>query len=655
MALFNTEINCTNCDKKIPSNSKFCPHCGEPAPKPKSTIACYNCKEKIPVSSNFCPYCSVEIDTKKEARTQSKKTMSPEVWNRQSQDVFAQRISLSKSSQILTNGLIVEPGTKAIILIDGAIQEEIEAGRYSLVQGPIERLKSYLGSLGGQIKPEINALLVDTEDNFLRYNPESSYKSKDTIDLNVDLSLSLIISNPVNFLIRVLKGKDIFKNDDLLNFIKDILNDSISSNIRRYNFEEITINQEIQSKIRNSIIEDLRKRLDRFGLFSLDVSSFMLSNDSLAKVIELKGENVLKKAQNQERIVDKSLDKSYERGVEELELNHLQSRQEVYERLLQAKNLEIFTDLKSQNDRDKFKDKIDRDNLLRGSEWDSLVREVQAKADEEDAIIEHTRAVIEKRRGFELDQLDRTNRKKTVQDDIETSRIEDEYSRETLVDDTKTEENVKNIQSENELSRKKSENEFLTEQELKQIEIERKRDININRTSEERLKAALDAKERMNEMKLKRENSARKHEFNLQKDNNEIRKSEIEANKEIEITRAKSKEEISNELLKQQKEFSSKLEDYHMQSHETSKDTLHEFKDFAKSAFDSLNKNSKEKEDLIKERVEQAEDFKKDTVDKVTDVAGVRAGERLMKCPSCKQDVLATYRICNHCGHKFYE
>ena len=677
MGLFNNEIECDNCGKKIPQKSKFCPYCGEPASMTKKKIVCPNCNEKIPVDSRFCPHCAIEIDAKQVVKDKVSLDQKdkPEIWNR-TPEIFAKKIVLSHKSKILTTGLIVEPGTKAIILSNGEIKNDIQAGKYSLDKNGILYWikKLFYNPITGKELPEILALLVDTEDTFLHFGknhrddivkskPNGNYQKEveivgttlDGVSLNLVGDLSIIVSNPMNFITRVMKGASEFEKRDVKDFIKPILTDCTKTFVQQIDYSKLSADQSTKDKFRSHITQELQTRLSRYGLSLIGLENFSLLNEAMEKVVTLKGGNRIIESLNEEILTSKKIDNAFTRNLDEIDTEDLEKRQSVYERFLNASNLRLFTELDSKEEYDKFKNEIDKDNLIRQSEWDSLVREIQAKADQEDSAIEHARNLINMKREFELGQLNRRNKREEVRDNIETNKIEDEYSRETLLKDTETEENVKDIQSQGQIGRESKQFELEKEKQKTEIELERLQDINKNKSRDERLKSALEAKQKLHEMKMQRKGAEYDHELKMHDSDNEVKITEITANKEVGLAKAGSDEEHSKELLNQHKEYSKKMEDYFVRSQENSQETLDKFIKLSENAFNSMNKNSSEREELINDRVKKAEEYKKDTVDKVTEIAGVRADGKTMICPSCKQEVLSTYRVCNHCGHQFYK
>lgn len=51
-------ITCPKCSKQIPSNSKFCPECGE---KLSSGVFCKECGQSLPAGAKFCPACGKKV------------------------------------------------------------------------------------------------------------------------------------------------------------------------------------------------------------------------------------------------------------------------------------------------------------------------------------------------------------------------------------------------------------------------------------------------------------------------------------------------------------------------------------------------------------------------------------------------------------------
>ena len=56
-------MKCPNCNKEIPSEAKFCLHCGTKVEVDASTIDCPSCHARIPKDSKFCPDCGNAIDS----------------------------------------------------------------------------------------------------------------------------------------------------------------------------------------------------------------------------------------------------------------------------------------------------------------------------------------------------------------------------------------------------------------------------------------------------------------------------------------------------------------------------------------------------------------------------------------------------------------
>lgn len=52
-------MNCSRCNSRIPSGSKFCLQCGE---KVNDVLFCMNCGEQLPPNAKFCLKCGKRIN-----------------------------------------------------------------------------------------------------------------------------------------------------------------------------------------------------------------------------------------------------------------------------------------------------------------------------------------------------------------------------------------------------------------------------------------------------------------------------------------------------------------------------------------------------------------------------------------------------------------
>ena len=56
-------FKCTNCNNLIPTESLFCPFCGQKQEPLDNKVSCNNCNNIIPPDSEFCPFCGTNINT----------------------------------------------------------------------------------------------------------------------------------------------------------------------------------------------------------------------------------------------------------------------------------------------------------------------------------------------------------------------------------------------------------------------------------------------------------------------------------------------------------------------------------------------------------------------------------------------------------------
>ena len=117
---------CPECGGSVRRSAAFCPHCGTSAPRART--ACPGCGAEVKASSHYCGKCGAPV----QAAEKSPVTVDPlNRWERSS-DEFARRIEAQDLRGLLQRGLIVEPGTRALIIQGGVLASVVGEGAYDL-------------------------------------------------------------------------------------------------------------------------------------------------------------------------------------------------------------------------------------------------------------------------------------------------------------------------------------------------------------------------------------------------------------------------------------------------------------------------------------------------------------------------------------------
>ena len=116
------------CKTRVKSGAGFCPKCGEPAPGAKAI--CPACGTELKAAARFCGHCGA---TTGRGKDETSPVDSLNRWKR-SADEFARRIEASDLRGTLQRGLVVEPGTHALIFQGGTLAATVAEGTYNLTR-----------------------------------------------------------------------------------------------------------------------------------------------------------------------------------------------------------------------------------------------------------------------------------------------------------------------------------------------------------------------------------------------------------------------------------------------------------------------------------------------------------------------------------------
>ncbi len=110
------------CGNTVSKRARFCNSCGKPAPG--GWWKCPNCKKWIGNDSRFCPHCNQPLFPEERA------AIAGGVWCKE-QRFFAQRFEVGDIKRLLSDGILVQEGTLAILLDAGQIHGILEPGRHN--------------------------------------------------------------------------------------------------------------------------------------------------------------------------------------------------------------------------------------------------------------------------------------------------------------------------------------------------------------------------------------------------------------------------------------------------------------------------------------------------------------------------------------------
>ena len=121
MGLFSDK--CGKCKTRVRKGAKFCPSCGEEAPKGLTT--CGVCGVELRTGNKFCTNCGTDRSTAPNPELYKQR------WARGADD-FAVRIDTEQVDGWFTKPVVIEHGTRALLFQQGKLMGELEAGKYDM-------------------------------------------------------------------------------------------------------------------------------------------------------------------------------------------------------------------------------------------------------------------------------------------------------------------------------------------------------------------------------------------------------------------------------------------------------------------------------------------------------------------------------------------
>ena len=378
---------CKNCGERFSRSSNFCPHCGTPAAR--GTLSCRYCGKDIPASARHCPHCG------KSTEGGERPAVVGNTWAREPDD-FATRIEIDDLEGTLRRDLIIEPGTRAIILVDGRnLAGAVGPGRYTL--------KSFSDKLSlPSLRRRATALLVDTGEVDLELSINDVYTS-DPLKLSLDCHLAVGISDPLAFFTNLLKGARSFSLSQLRSYLYDEIQDAAQECVGERSATDLHTNLSRKQEFSTHVAAHLDETLRQVGLGFSRVRTMNFRHARWDELTQKEEEYFLQLSEEEAELGQrKRLFDVFDRNeiqaiVEETrKLEHYEQRVQLRERMRRAVLSDEFGALTTGRERETFLRDLDRQRLIDDDEWARLQRTMLWKQQDEIWT-----------RGIELDDRDR--------------------------------------------------------------------------------------------------------------------------------------------------------------------------------------------------------------------------------------------------------
>ncbi|MBI3097793.1 MAG: hypothetical protein HYY93_06040 [Planctomycetes bacterium] len=424
MAIFTTV--CAKCGGSNFRGTKFCRHCGEARDALWRTCSKCSAINLFSGSVKFCAGCGAPFtvvsaatpdtvstvwvraftqeDVKKAAEGQREVVEADpktgdlqKVWRPVRKVVldFARREEIEDLKGAFKGGVIVDHGTKALLLLDGKLVETLGPGRYSLDSDPVNRIR-WAGD-----PQHASVILVESGDVRLEEMRFEGLLARDDIAVEVRANISLRLSNLERFLSNVLHGKDVYEYTELRRELFPGIRDAFSEAVRKYDALALNSDLAVKQDLEACCQRHLAKMLERLGLEFVQLETFVPDNPQLAALRKERGDLVLArekaKALQQWRdlkVEDLRSEKTAERVRREIESN------DTLDAMEKKKLLEVFAEDLARAQKDKayawvqFRERADLEHKLALQRID-LIEKLKLRGDALAMEIDQRRAGLE--------------------------------------------------------------------------------------------------------------------------------------------------------------------------------------------------------------------------------------------------------------------
>ncbi len=202
---------------------------------------------------------------------------------------FARRIQVDDAAGFFTKGLVIEPGTRGLIVEDGVFRGEVPPGSYEL--------KSFAEQLEFWSRKQTTVILTRMEDLRLsetfpdpgRDKGDPGFPTTENLFVEVKLELTVQVADVPDFLHNYMGARDVITVDQLRNDLRPLIHRAFWSAIGRLSIRDLG-GPDVVDDLTGSVNESLRPSLDRYGLHFVEIQTVSIRHEKFDEQRKRQGE-----------------------------------------------------------------------------------------------------------------------------------------------------------------------------------------------------------------------------------------------------------------------------------------------------------------------------------------------------------------------------
>ena len=357
-------------------------------------------------------------------------------WRRSAED-FAVHIIVDDVRGFFSRDLIVEPGTQAILLADGANLGVVGPGKYTL-DDLTERGEVFLRLRSAH---RMEAILVDTADVELPFTI-NDLLTRDPLKVKADVAVAVVMENPMRFFQTMMRGQRSYELQQLRAYLYGEVENAAREWMSRYTIQDISTNLKVKQDLEQDIEMHLQRTGQRNGLRFVRVRALDLTHPYLDRVTNTQAEAFIAHAEAQAQLAAERarLDRERQRRglFTEDEVNqradalsrrkalfdiyNADQLQDLFEltrqveqhedrarlmgRMRESILSEKMDELRGEEEMEKFLREQDKHQLLRDQDWQELQQAIREGQEDHQAQRAHLLAKLHLEQQYELRQIE---------------------------------------------------------------------------------------------------------------------------------------------------------------------------------------------------------------------------------------------------------
>jgi hypothetical protein len=302
-------------------------------------------------------------------------------------DIFARSISIDDaeiSRGVLTDSIVIEPGTRACAMVDGRFLGEIPAGNFTF--------RDFRDKLQFWRKGQATFLLTRSDVVQLPVDC-TGFVSADEVPIDVRINVGVQIENPVLFMTNLMGPRKEYPVHELAERLTPAVKQEAWVATARLKVDDLR-GPAVAAKVAQQVVDAIAPAFRRYGLKVFSIEGMLMQPSGMEKHWEKVKENNVEVAG--ERLTNRRMGDDV--GI-------LTERIGLREKLRDLAISDQFDQARSEEELKALIAQVDKARLIRKEEMDQLTEGFEQRKDDREAVRRHIVEVLDINRQQEIDQL----------------------------------------------------------------------------------------------------------------------------------------------------------------------------------------------------------------------------------------------------------